>query len=220
MQKINKDNSLFIAHKMRDELIYNMAKSEGSTLTYAETSSVIDGISVGGKKMAELHKIERLRDGWEEIIYQVKNNLFKVDKENFIHINSIVARTENIELGNFRTKQVFIGGTKWQPLLPMLLSEEFRNIINLFESTSSVNKKIYNLFLDCAKAQFFGDGNKRTAQLIMNSFLISEGYSLFSIDVDLDTEYKEKLVRFYESDEKEEMLDFMEKCPDFTPNHP
>jgi Fic family protein len=212
MIKIGKNRAIFVAKKMRDELIYNMAKSEGNTLSFAETSSVINGISVGGKKMEELHQIERLRDGWDEVIYQCENNFFEVSKENFIHLNRIVADSENPELGNFRTKPVFIGGTKWQPPLPMLLSEEFSNMLERFKKESNIEKKAYLLFLDSARCQFFADGNKRTAQLIMNGFLIENGYSLFSINESLDLEYKEKLVRFYENGDYEEMFDFMGKC--------
>ena len=225
MKKVGIKRSLFIAHKMKDELIYNMAKSEGSTLDFAETSCVIDGISVGGKRMEELHRIERLRDGWDEIIYQVKNNLFDVSKENFIHINSIVAQTENEELGDFRTKLVFIGGTRWQPPLPMLISEQFNLLLNSFKTRENIEDKVYNLFLDSARTQAFGDGNKRTAQLIMNGVLMENGYSLFSIDESLDLEYKKKLVSFYETGDKQEMLTFMGKCHalidsrfDFTDN--
>lgn len=212
MKNIGKQKALYIAHRMRDELIYNMAKSEGNTLSFAETASVIHGISVGQKKMSELHQIERIRDGWDEIINQVKANTFDVSKENFILINSIVANSENPEIGDFRTKPVFIGGTKWQPPLPMLLSDEFRTILSNFEKESDFRKKVYDLFLDSARAQLFGDGNKRTAQLIMNGFLMKNGFSLFSIDETFDTEYKEKLIRFYESGDKAEMLDFMGKC--------
>jgi len=211
MQFIGKKESIFVAKKMRDELIYNMAKSEGNTLSFAETSSVVRGISVGGKKMKELHQIERIRDGWDEIIQQCLLGKFEVTKENFIFINTIVADTENPELGNFRTKPVFIGGTKWQPPLPMLLSENFRNMINDFNNTSDISAKSFGLFLDSARNQFFADGNKRTSQLIANGYLITNGYSLFSIDESMDIEYKEKLIEYYESGNKEAMLDFLGK---------
>lgn len=212
MKYIGKKESIFIAKKMRDELIYNMAKSEGNTLSFAETSSVVKGISVGGKKMEELHQIERIRDGWDEIIQQCIDKKFKVDKENFILLNTIVADTENPELGNFRTKPVFIGGTKWQPPLPMLLSECFKNMMDEFNSNSDISSKSIGLFLDSARNQFFADGNKRTAQLIANGFLMTNGYSLFSIDETMDLEYKENLVEFYESGDKEVMVDFLGKC--------
>lgn len=86
MQYIGKKESLFVANRMRDELIFNMSRSEGNTLSFSETSSVINGISVGGKKMTELRQIEYIRDGWDEIIFQVRNNCFEVSKNNFIFI--------------------------------------------------------------------------------------------------------------------------------------
>jgi hypothetical protein len=211
MRFIGKKESLFVASKMRDELIYHMAKSEGNTLSYAETSTVISGISVGGKKMFELKQIENIRDGWDEIINQVKTNSFNLSKQNFIHINSIVAKDENPELGGFRTKQLFISGTKWQPTLPLLLDKDFEHHTHLWNENFDVNLKAYDIFLGSARSQFFADGNKRTAQLIMNGYLMQEGYSLFSISPENDVEYKEKLIGYYENGNKEVILEFFWK---------
>lgn len=211
MKHIGKKEVLFVAHRMKVELIYNMARSEGNSLSYAETDSVVNGLSVGNKKMFELNQIQRIAKGWDEIIHQVKNNTFAVCKENFILINSIVAEDENIELGDFRTKNVTIGGTKWLPPMPMHLSENFRAMMESFKKTENIESKAFNIFLDAAKNQFFCDGNKRTSQLIMNGFLMNNGYSLFSISPENDVEYKEKLVQFYETGNKEEMLHFMGK---------
>ncbi|MDQ1340866.1 MAG: hypothetical protein QG567_2024 [Campylobacterota bacterium] len=212
MKYIGVVRAIFIANKMKEELVYNMAKSEGNSLSFAETASVMQGISVGGKKMYELRQIEHIKAGWDEIISQVKNGSFEVSKENFIHINTIVAEDDNNELGGFRNLPVRIGGTKWMPPLPMLLNDSFKSMLEVFNNENlAIEERVCNLFLESARSQFFADGNKRTAQLIMNGVLMQRGYSLFSISPEEDAEYKEKLVAFYESGDAEEIKEFMGK---------
>ena len=55
------------------------------------------------------------------------------------------------------------------------------------------------------KNQYFGDGNKRTAQLIMCGLLILKGYAPFSINFK-DIEYSEALVNFYDDENKKDTI--------------
>ena len=60
-----------------------------------------------------------------------------------------------------------------------------------------------DLFLDIAKTQFFGDGNKRTGQLMMNGILIGEGYCPVVLNFRENKERRDKLIHFYETDDRE-----------------
>lgn len=211
MNKIGTERALFIAHKLRDEFIFNYAKAEGNSLTFAETQSVINGVSVGEKKMFELHQIEHIRDSWDELISQVKENRFEVSKNNFIHLNSIVAQGENPEIGNFRQRPVLITGTKYMPPLPMLLDDHFREMMQDYEQSSSYEKG-FLLFLHTARNQYFADGNKRTGQLMMNGELMAQGYAPITISPERDSKYRDTLLSFYETNNKSLMIDFLLEC--------
>ncbi|SUA61593.1 Fic/DOC family [Oligella urethralis] len=211
MRKIGKNQALFIAQKLRDELIFNMAKAEGNSLTFAETSSVIHGVSVGGKRMSELNQIQNIRDGWDFIIHSVKNDNIHLDKQFFIHINSIVAREENPNIGDFRQKMVLISGTKYLPPQPFLLTELFREMLENFKvsSINDIKTSAMDLFLDTARNQYFEDGNKRTGQLVMNAVLMQNGFAPFTFSPDVDGEFRKALILFYETGKKEGMQKFI-----------
>lgn len=211
MQHIGTDRALFIAHKMRDEFIYNMAKAEGNSLTFAETQTVINGISIGGKPMFELHQVEHIRDGWNALIAQVKAQHFEVSKDNFIYLNSIVAEGENPETGGFRTRPVSITGTAYSPPLPMLLAEKYRDMMQAYEQAADYRKG-FVLFLHTARNQYFADGNKRTGQLMMNGELMMQGYPPITISPSQDTRYRDELLRYYESGEAAAMEAFLIDC--------
>lgn len=209
--QVGLDNALMIAKKMRDELIFNMAKLEGNPLTFAETQTVIHGISVGGKKMSDLRQVENIRDAWDEIIRQVESQNFVADKQNFIYINSIVAEGENPQLGAFRSKPVSISGTKYMPPLPMLLDEAFREMIHQHQNTEKPNNALI-LFLQTARNQYFADGNKRTGQLMMNGSLMLQGYSPITIEPEQELIFRERLIDFYETNQAEPLTQFLLQC--------
>lgn len=208
MKKIGVEQTLFLARRMRDEIVYNIIKLEGNTLSFAETSSVIKGISVGGKPMIELRQVENTRDGWDAIISQVRDDEFELTKENFVHINLLLARGENIEPGDFRTRQVLIAGTAYMPPLPMLLSTQFREMIAAFEKSTEPHKA-YDIFLDSARNQFLADGNKRTGLLMMNGYLMQSGFAPISIAPEAEVQYKDELIIFYETGDKAPMYEFL-----------
>ena len=151
-----RDTSLFIIKKMLEDFVYNMAKFEGNSLDFGETVTVMRGYSVSNKRMTELKQIEAIHEGWLEIIYQVENKTFNLSAENFIKINSIVSRGENKAIGDFRQLPVRISGTNYLPPLSILLKENFKNMIKKYNDSSD-DLKIYNIFLETAKNQFFLD---------------------------------------------------------------
>lgn len=67
--------------------------------------------------------------------------------------------------------------------------------------------------LYCMKAQLFNDGNKRTAVIFANHYLISQGEGLLIIPEEKVPEFKRLLVSYYEDRDNGEMMRFLkEKC--------
>ena len=71
-----------------------------------------------------------------------------------------------------------------------------------------------NLFCYVCKNQFFNDGNKRTATLIANMFMIKNGLGILSIPVKCKLQFYECLTAYYDNDANVEKLkDFLrENC--------
>ncbi len=61
IQTVNtKKDILFAAIKIKNQLVYNMAKAEGNTHTIAEVTTVIEGVTVGGKNYKSNNRLSRL----------------------------------------------------------------------------------------------------------------------------------------------------------------
>ena len=59
------------------------------------------------------------------------------------------------------------------------------------------------------RTQVFLDGNKRTATLCANRVLIENGAGMLNIKVEDIAEFKEKLIHFYETNQKDEINAFL-----------
>ena len=72
---------------------------------------------------------------------------------------------------------------------------------------------IYFFQVTIQKSQMFIDGNKRTSVIFANHYLISKGKGLIVIPDNLVSEYKNLLIKYYESDIDDEIMNFlMNKC--------
>ncbi|MFV0432147.1 MAG: Fic family protein [Alphaproteobacteria bacterium] len=207
---IGTEKALFVAKKMKAELVHNMAIAEGTSLTFIETKTLIDDkVSIAGKNTDDIEQVLRLAHGWDEIILQVQRAIFNLSKENFIRINSLIAIKEALKVGDFRHAQVYIGD--YTPPMAQQLEQCFEQMENELSKQEDIFKKASDIFLIAARNQYFYDGNKRTAQLMMNGFLMSHGYAPRSIQQKYLPEYNEKMMEFYHTNNKEDMYAFFAK---------
>lgn len=63
------------------------------------------------------------------------------------------------------------------------------------------------------REQPFRDGNKRVGSFVTNKLLIENGKGIFNVPVELDGEFKEKLVHYYETNDANELASWIrEHC--------
>ena len=100
--------------------------------------------------------------------------------DTFTSLHSFVAREEALKWGVFRESSVNIGGTDYQVPHADLLKKLFKDGIKEIKKINHPIVKAITMFLFAAKCQFFYDGNKRTARLMMNGILIEAGYPILN----------------------------------------
>jgi len=127
-------------------------------------------------------------------------------------INRIVEEGFYYSAGKIRSVPVNIGGTTWKPQIPIesVIIEELEEIFN--KETDCVDKSI-ELLLYIMKKQIFIDGNKRTAVIFINHYLISKGKGIIVIPAEFTEEFKKLLIPYYEGKDEIEIKNFIkEKC--------
>ena len=208
----DKQKSLFIAHKLFAELVYDFQALEEMPFSFAEVQTYIQGITVNGHKVTDEAKLKQQILGWQKLIELVKTDAFSVSKEVACSIQEVIAKDEALEVGQFRSGQVSIAGTEYRPPKAYELDDIFAATIEDILEIEDIREQAFRLHLDFARNQFFYDGNKRTGLLMLNGHLMSNGYPPLSVPAKRLTEYNAEMIKFYESGEHSEMKTFLNQC--------
>lgn len=193
------------------DTIYKQAILEGVATTFADTENIIEGGKVNNMTAEDILKIVNLKHAWEFIL----NKNVILSDTNFAllcEINKMIEEGFYYSAGKVRSIPVTIGGIKWQPTLPIesVIKEELQEIFN--KDIDDIDRAI-ELLLYVMKRQIFIDGNKRTAVVFINHYLISKGMGIIVIPAELAENFKNLLILYYEGKEENEIKKFIkEKC--------
>ena len=193
------------------DTIYKQAILEGVATTFADTESIIEGGKVNNMTSEDIIKIVNLKHAWEFIL----NKNVVLSDTNFAllcEINKMVEEGFYYTAGKVRNTPVTIGGTTWKPDLPIesVIREELEEILS--KELNDIDKAI-ELLLYTMKKQVFIDGNKRTAVIYSNHYLISKGKGIIAIPAELTEEFKDLLIPYYEGRDEKDIKKFIkEQC--------
>lgn len=191
-------------------IIYDQAILEGVSTTFPDTESIIDNGRVNNMMADDVQKILNLKHAWEFIL----NKDVVLAPSNY-YLSSYIAKIVNEgfyqEGGRIRGVPVTMGGSTYVPPMPIefVVKEDINSIV------SSGKEKIdiaIDLILYVMKTQIYNNGNKRTAVIFGNHYMIANALGLIIIPYDKVSEFKEKLVLYYEDRNTEAVKDFLKKC--------
>ena len=187
--------------------IHSQAILEGVATTFASTEDIIEGAKVTNMSPKDIAKIINMKHAWEFILDE-DVILAEPNLALLMQINELIEEGFYYNAGKLRDVPVRIGGTKWSPVLPIesKIKEDLTSILNAKKSNTA---KAIDLVLYIQKSQIFLDGNKRTAIIFANHFLIQNGLGLIYVPAELVDEYKKLLVEYYETNQKKPIADFL-----------
>ena len=208
------------------EFVYDASALEGNPFTYPEVQTLMDGVTVGGRKLSDQQQVQNLAEAAKELFVLVKANQFRVDKCVSDDLHRLVATGEALEAGHFRgegevidsTPSVYLGEKgRYTPLptqagAPELNRVYTNGVATLSSEVSDARERGMAYFLFGALQQFYFDGNKRTSRFMMNGILMSNGVDAISVPASRLQDFNEKMVRFYTDKEATEMMGFLIEC--------
>jgi hypothetical protein len=196
--RASQERVVFRFRRMLPEYVWDAGVLEGNPFTFPEVKTLLEGVTVGGRKLSDQEQILNLAESAKFLVDLVQRRQFSVDKSTFCSLQGLVARHEALEWGHFRGEgadKVFEAGTR-------LLQRE---VSNPFERGAA-------FFLFGALQQFFFDGNKRTSRYMMNGILMSEGIDAISIPAIRAGEFNARMVDFYTTRNATDMMAFVVDC--------
>ena len=96
------ERAAFRFHKMLPEFVWDASMLEGNPFTFPEVMTVLDGVTVGGRKLSDQEQVLNLAESSKHLLAMVKSSSFAVDKAVFTGLHALVARNEALEWGHFR----------------------------------------------------------------------------------------------------------------------
>lgn len=203
--KINID----LAKRNLVDSIYKQAKLEGVATTYSDTEMIVNGGKVKDMTATDISKVVNLKHAWEFILSEGVIS-YPTNYAVLCQINEIIEEGFSYTAGRIRSVPVSIGGSSYLPPLPY--EPQIKSNLEEILSREKSYDVAIELLLYVMKKQLFLDGNKRTAVVFANHYLISRGMGLIVIPAELVEEFKKHLLKYYENNNSS-IKDFLSsKC--------
>lgn len=204
------------------EFIWNAAALEGNTYTLPEVRTLLDGVSVGGKRIEETEQILALKDAHHLLDEMVSTGAFRLDKATSDTLHKAVARHEALDAGMFRGEGTVTGGgvvttstgVKVESLPHGKQLLEAHDAILEYLDRHVLDPRLQALvyFASATRHQFYFDGNKRTARLMMVGHLMARGYETVSVPNARRLEFNQALDTLFLKQDGTDLLSFLTTC--------
>ena len=191
--------------------IYDQAVLEGVATSFPQTEDIIDNGTVNGMTANDIQKILNLKHAWEFIL---DSDVIQAESDYYLlcHIAKLINEGFFTDGGRIRGVPVTIGGSSYTPPIPIesIVKEKINEIL---ASGKDVIDTAIELCMYSMKTQIFIDGNKRASVIFANHYLIAHGQGFLVIPEEYVSEFKKRLVAFYEGENIEVISGFLkEKC--------
>jgi Fic family protein len=185
-----------LARRNLVDSIYKQAMLEGVATTYSDTETIVNGGKVNDMTASDISKVVNLKHAWEFILSEGVIS-YPTNYAVLCQINEIVEEGFSYTAGRIRSVPVSIGGSSYIPPLPY--EPQIKEDLSMMLSEEESYNVAIELLLYVLKKQLFLDGNKRTAVIFANHYLVSKGMGLIVIPVELVPEFKIHLINYYEN---------------------
>ncbi len=208
-------------NSLKDDLrlnwTYNSNAIEGNTLTLKETKVALEGITIGGKTIVE--HLEATNHSYAiSYVEQISTENSPLTENIIKNIHSLVLKSiDTSNAGIYRNQNVIISGATHVPPNHLLIQEQIKNLINMY------NNDWINLHPICKASLLHGefvkihpfiDGNGRTARLLMNFSLMKDKFIPIIITNDQRYKYYEALDKAHTTNEYDDFITLISERSD------
>ena len=205
----NLKSAIWRTKKIMAEIILDLIALEGNPCTVPEIQTLLGGITIGGRKVLDVSQVFNTQEALRHLFKSVESGKFTLCPKIACDLHRLIARGEALEEGVFRRGAVSISGTNFQPPHDQDFETGFMQMASAAERIENPYEKGMAIFLYIARSKCFWAGNRRTGLLLMNGILLAAGQDIISIPSIQQTEFRQKMFRFYESGDATELMIFL-----------
>ncbi len=204
--------------------VWDAAALEGNPYTLPEVQTLLEGVTVGGRRLEDEQQVLALAASTRMLHDLVRDGDFEPRKDISDRLHGVVAPHEAIEAGHFRGEGSVRGGgtvnlgeagtfraTGCEDGGEELRAEYSRGLDFLSTLENPVERAVAYFCLG-TRRQFYFDGNKRTSRLMMNGILMSAGRDAISIPFARRLEFNQGLISLYADANATPLMQFIIDC--------
>lgn len=171
------------------EYTYESNRIEGNTLSLQETALVVsEGVTIAGKSMRE--HLEAVNHAEAvEYIKEIASGDIEITERTIKEIHALVLHSiDRDNAGRYRNVPVMITGSRYVPPQPYLIEPQMEAF--MIEFKRRVEAKEHPIVIaaylhdELVRIHPFIDGNGRTSRLLMNLYLLQNGYVIANLKGD------------------------------------
>lgn len=174
-------------------MIWDAARLEGNAFTLPEVQTLLEGVTVEGKRLDDQKQILALNEGFNEVDQLVGDGAFALTKAVSDRIHSLIAVHEAIESGSFRGEGFARRGGNVQLSDGRIIDGRphgeggetlrvaYRDLLDYLSTVQDPRHRALIYAASVIRHQLYFDGNKRTAKLMASGELMSNGFDAISI---------------------------------------
>jgi len=205
-------------------IIWDAARLEGNNFTLPEVQTLLDGVTVEGKKIEDQQQVLALNEAYKQLERLVRTGDFMLTKQVSDELHRLVARHEAIESGGFRGEGSVNGGGSVRLSSGgvvdgrehgqggSLLIEAFNDLMDYLGGVDDPRQRALLYAASATRHQFYFDGNKRTAKLMASGILMSAGFSAISVPYSRLYEQNVSLDRLFSTDDATSYMNLLADC--------
>ena len=149
---MSQEENIFWAKRNLVDYIWKSANLEGIGVTFPETQTIVEGISIQGKSIDDINSIVQLKHGWQMVFESINEEL---DLAYIKKLHLIIGKMTVINSGTLRMDEVRIAGSSYIPPIPTeaLAEKKIREILSSGREWTEI---ALNLMLYLTKSQLHG----------------------------------------------------------------
>lgn len=188
----------FRFHRMLPEFVWDAGAASGNPFTYAEVKTLLDGVTVGGRRVSDHEQILNLAESARRLLVMVKAGTFEMDKETFVHLNTL-DQGRHMPLSRYMPLSGHAAAGDLDGVFQAGVDALNAEICQPFERAAA-------FYLFGSLRRFFVSGNRRASLLMMNGILMSAGVDAISLPAAAALEVNGAMRRFLSSMDGTEMI--------------
>lgn len=218
------DRALKRFRDRKTDFIWDAAKLEGNNFTLPEVRTLLEGVTVQGKKLTDQDQILALNDGFNQLDVLIGSGVFSLSKKISDTLHGKIAIHEAVESGHFRGEGTATGGGvvrlasggsvdgRAHGVGGQLLQKAYTNLLDYLRGESDPRMRALIYAAATVRHQLYFDGNKRTAKLMASGELMAHGFDAISIPYSRLYEQNLALDKLFSTDDATDLMILMADC--------